>query len=165
MLPSEQDLFYMKEALSEAERAAALGEVPVGAVIVCDGKIVGRGCNLRESGKNVLRHAELCAIEEACKTLGGWRLHRCDLYVTMEPCLMCAGAILHARIKRVIFGAPDEKFGAFGSVANVNELGFTTKTELLGGVCEAESKAMLQSFFAALRQKKKGKEGCCDETH
>ncbi len=158
MSQNEQDLLYMKEALLEAQKAFDLGEVPVGAVVVCDGKIVGRGCNLRESGKNVLRHAELCAIEEACQTLGGWRLHRCDLYVTMEPCLMCAGAILHARIKRVVFGAPDEKFGAFGSVANVNDLGFTTKTELSGGVCEAESKAMLQSFFTALRQKKKEKE-------
>ncbi len=158
-MPNEaQDLDFMQEAFFEAQKAAQMGEVPVGAVVVCDGKIVGRGHNARESEKNVLRHAELCAIDEACRTLGGWRLHRCDIYVTMEPCLMCAGAILHARIRRVIFGARDEKFGAFGSVTDVNTLGFTHQCELTVGVCEAESKALLQSFFVQLRKKRTRKE-------
>ncbi len=159
-MPNEmQDLAFMQEAFKEAQKAADLGEVPVGAVVVCEGKIVGRGHNARESEKNVLRHAEISAIDEACRTLGGWRLHRCEIYVTMEPCLMCAGAILHARIKRVVFGARDEKFGAFGSVTDVNLLGFTHRCELKAGVCEIESKALLQSFFAQLRQKRNRKEG------
>ncbi len=158
---TEQDVMWMQEALHQARIAAELGEVPVGAVVVCDGKIVGRGHNLRERDKNVLHHAEILAIDEACKTLGGWRLHKCDLYVTMEPCLMCAGAILHARIKRTVYGASDEKFGAFGGVTDVNTLGFTNKTELCSGVCAEESKALLQDFFAALRQKRnEKKEGC-----
>ena len=100
---------YMKAALKLAHRAAEEGEVPVGAVVVCDGKIVGRGRNRRETKKNALHHAEIEAIEKACKKLGGWRLHRCDLYVTLEPCPMCAGAIINARIKTVYFGAFDPK--------------------------------------------------------
>lgn len=164
---TESDLQWMQEALKAAQDAANDSEVPVGAVVVCDGKVVGRGRNRREKGKNVLCHAELEAIDQACKTLGGWRLHRCDLYVTMEPCLMCAGAILHARIRRVVYGVPDLKFGAFGSITDVNTLGFTNQTEVLGGVMEEESRALLQAFFADLRQKKKEeREGCaCEDDH
>ena len=102
---------YMKAALKLAHRAAEEGEVPVGAVVVCDGKIVGRGRNRRETKKNALHHAEIEAIEKACKKLGGWRLHRCDLYVTLEPCPMCAGAIINARIKMVYFGARCRRYG------------------------------------------------------
>ncbi len=150
-----EELRYMQAAIEQAKLALAQGEVPVGAVVVCDGVIVGFGYNRREGDKNVLRHAELSAIDMACTTLGGWRLHRCSLYVTMEPCLMCAGAILHARIKRVVYGVADEKYGAFGSVADVNTLGFPNATEVQGGVLADESRALLQTFFLALRQKKK----------
>ncbi len=152
-----QDQIYMTQALNEAALAAEAGEVPVGAVIVCDDRIVGRGRNRREGEKSALAHAELEAIAQACKTLGGWRLHRCTLYVTMEPCIMCAGAILQARIPRVVYGVADLKFGAFGSVTDVNTLGFTTETSLEGGVLAEESKAMLQSFFTRLREKQKEK--------
>ena len=100
---------YMKAALKLAQKAADEGEVPVGAVVVCDGKIVGRGRNRRETKKNALHHAEIEAIEKACKKLGGWRLHRCDLYVTLEPCPMCAGALINSRMKTVYYGAPDPK--------------------------------------------------------
>ena len=110
---------YMKAALKLAHKAAEEGEVPVGAVVVCDGKIVGRGRNRRETKKNALHHAEIEAIEKACKKLGGWRLHRCDLYVTLEPCPMCAGAIINARIKTVYFGAFDPKAGSCGSMINL----------------------------------------------
>ena len=110
---------YMKAALKLAHKAAEEGEVPVGAVVVCDGKIVGRGRNRRETKKNALHHAEIEAIEKACRKLGGWRLHRCDLYVTLEPCPMCAGAIINARIKTVYFGAFDPKAGSCGSMINL----------------------------------------------
>ena len=103
---------YMKAALKLAQKAADEGEVPVGAVVVCDGKIVGRGRNRRETKKNALHHAEIEAIEKACKKLGGWRLHRCDLYVTLEPCPMCAGALINSRMKTVYYGAPDPKAGS-----------------------------------------------------
>lgn len=146
---------YMQAALEQAKLAYAQGEVPVGAVVVCDGVIVGFGYNRRETDKNVLRHAELSAIDMACRTLGGWRLHRCELYVTMEPCLMCAGAILHARIKRVVYGVADEKYGAFGSVTDANALGFPNTTEVQGGVLTEESRTLLQQFFVALRKRKK----------
>ena len=113
---------YMREAISLAEKAFELGEVPVGAVAVWEGKIVGRGMNLRETDKNALRHAEIMAIDEACKNLGGWRLWKCDLYVTLEPCPMCAGAIINSRVKRVIYGASDPKAGSCGSLTNLFEM-------------------------------------------
>ena len=146
---------YMKLALEQASRAAQAGEVPVGAVIVCEGQVISAACNLRESEKCALCHAELDAIRAACKALGGWRLHKCDLYVTLEPCPMCAGAIVNARIKRVIYGAADEKAGAFGSVLNLNDFPLNHKPEILSGVCEAESRALLQTFFLSLREKRK----------
>ena len=144
---------YMKAALKLAHRAAEEGEVPVGAVVVCDGKIVGRGRNRRETKKNALHHAEIEAIEKACKKLGGWRLHRCDLYVTLEPCPMCAGAIINSRIRRVYFGAYDNKAGSFGSVANFNLIPYNHKPEIYGGIMEDECSAMLSEFFKKLRQK------------
>ncbi len=153
------DAEYMKLALQQAEKAAALGEVPVGAVIVQDGVVIAAAYNRREIDKNALSHAEHTAIDIACKTLGGWRLPRCTLYVTLEPCLMCAGAIVHARIDRVVFGTKDEKTGAFGSLTDINTLPLNHHPEVLGGVCEAECKEMLQSFFKNLRQKKKTVKG------
>ena len=145
---------YMREALALAREAAALGEVPVGAVAVWDGKIVGRGMNRRETGKNALCHAEIAAIDEACRTLGGWRLWKCDLYVTLEPCPMCAGAIINARVRRVVYGAKDLKNGVCGSVTNLFELPFNHRPELVSGVLEEECGAVLTEFFKELREKK-----------
>lgn len=146
---------FMLEALKEAQRAAALMETPVGAVIVCDGKIVGRGFNTRETDKNALCHAEIKAINEACQTLGGWRLHRCDLYVTLEPCPMCAGAIINSRIKRVFFGAYDKKAGSFGTKTDLCAMEFNHKPEIYGGIMEKECAKILSDFFAELRKLKK----------
>ena len=146
---------YMKAALRLAAKAAEEGEVPVGAVVVCDGKIVGRGRNRRETKKNALHHAEIEAIEKACKKLGGWRLHRCDLYVTLEPCPMCAGAIINARIKTVYFGARDPKAGSCGSMINLFELPYNHQPELVSGLMEEECAAVLRDFFRELRKKRK----------
>ena len=146
---------YMREALALAKKAFELGEVPVGAVAVWDGKIVGRGMNLRETDKNALRHAEITAIDEACKNLGGWRLWKCDLYVTLEPCPMCAGAIINSRVKRVIYGASDPKAGSCGSLTNLFEMHYNHKPEVVSGVLEEECSALLSEFFAKLREKRK----------
>lgn len=146
------DSEWMREALTLAEEAAADGEVPVGCVVTLGDRIVGRGRNRREKGKSALAHAEVEAIAEACRTLGGWRLWQCTLYVTLEPCPMCAGAILNARIPRVVYGAADEHDGACRSVAHLLELPFHQKPEVVSGVLEDESRKLLQSFFAALRQ-------------
>ena len=146
---------YMREALSLAEKAFELGEVPVGAVAVWEGKIVGRGMNLRETDKNALRHAEVMAIDEACKNLGGWRLWKCDLYVTLEPCPMCAGAIINSRVKRVIYGASDPKAGSCGSLTNLFEMPYNHKPEVVSGVLEKECSEILSRFFARLREKRK----------
>ena len=145
---------FMQAALALAAEAAAEGEVPVGAVVVCDGEIVGTGRNRREYGKNALYHAEIEAIDNACKTLGGWRLHRCDLYVTLEPCPMCAGAIINARIQTVIYGARDPKAGGVGSVTNLFEMPYNHHPEVIAGVMEEECAAMLTRFFKTLREKK-----------
>ncbi len=146
---------YMKEALALARKAFEMGEVPVGAVAVWDGEIVGRGMNLRETDKNALRHAEIMAIDEACKKLGGWRLWKCDLYVTLEPCPMCAGAIINSRVKRVIYGASDPKAGSCGSLTNLFEMPYNHKPEVVSGVLEKECSEILSRFFARLRKKRK----------
>lgn len=148
------DEFFIQKALELAQESALEGEVPVGALVVKDGKIVGTGRNRRELGKNALYHAELEAIDNACKALGGWRLWQCDLYVTLEPCPMCAGAIINSRIKRVVFGAKDYKAGSFGSVADFNTIAYNHKPEIVSGVMEKECAEALSSFFAQLRQKK-----------
>ncbi len=148
------DIFFMNEALRLAEEAAKEGEVPVGAVAVWDGKIVGRGRNRREKDKNALAHAEIEAINEACRTLGGWRLWKCDLYVTLEPCPMCTGAIINSRIKRLIYGASDRKAGSCGSVVNLFDLPYNHKPEIIKGVCEEECSLLLTNFFKILRNKK-----------
>lgn len=143
----------MREALSLAERAASEGEVPVGAVIVYNGEIIASGYNRRESDKNALAHAEIIAIDAACKARGGWRLSGCTLYVTLEPCLMCAGAIVNARIDRVVYALPDPKSGAFGSVTDVSELPVNHHPEVTNGVLAEPCKEVLQSFFKKLRKK------------
>lgn len=147
--------YFMRKALELAKESALEGEVPVGAVVVKDGEIVGTGRNRREIGKNALYHAELEAIDNACKRLGGWRLWQCDLFVTLEPCPMCAGAIINSRIKKVVFGARDSKAGSFGSVANFNELPYNHKPEIISGVLENECSEILSLFFAELRQRRK----------
>ena len=145
------DNTYMREALALAKEAAAEGEVPVGCVIVRGDKIVGRGRNRRETDKNALAHAEIEAINDACKNLGGWRLWDCTLYVTLEPCAMCAGAILNARIKRVVYGASDKKFGAVRSVCSLFSMDFNHHPEVESAVLEEESAQLLQTFFQNLR--------------
>lgn len=151
---TEKDREYIKTALSEAQLAADCGEVPVGAVIVRDGEIIARGRNNREGGKTALGHAEINAISEACKSLRGWHLERCTLYVTLEPCAMCAGAILNAHIDRVVFGAYDKNLGAFGSVINLTDGYPARKCEVEGGVMEEECSSLITSFFKKLREKK-----------
>ena len=148
------DQEYMGLALQEAEKAAQLGEVPIGAVIVRDGEVIARAHNLRETEKNALGHAELLAIDRACKALGGWRLTRCTLYVTLEPCTMCAGAIVNARLPRVVFGARDPRAGACGSVCSLFDMPLGHRPTLTQGVREEECRAILSQFFQQLRKKK-----------
>jgi tRNA(adenine34) deaminase len=145
------DLYFMDEALALAREAAAEGEVPVGCVIVRKGEIVGRGRNRREKGKTALAHAEIEAIGEACARLGGWRLWECTLYVTLEPCPMCAGAIINARIPRVVYGASDSKFGAVGSVCSLFDMRFNHHPVVESGIREAEAAALMTEFFQNLR--------------
>lgn len=150
------DLKFMREALKLAETAGSVGEVPVGCVIVHEGRIIASGYNRRECEQNALAHAEITAIRIACEKIGYWRLCGCDLYVTLEPCAMCAGAIINSRIDRVIFGAWDKKAGAFGSIINLNEYNFNHKPELTGGVLAEQSSAVLSGFFRNLRNLRKG---------
>lgn len=149
--PSEEDIAFMREAMSLAKKAEDIDEVPVGALIVRDGKVIAKAYNTRETSKCATHHAEILAIEEACRTLGGWRLPGCTLYVTMEPCCMCAGAIINARIPRVVFGAPDLRFGAFGSLVNLAEAGLNHKPQILGGVLGDENVEILRSYFKKKR--------------
>ncbi len=146
-----EDRIYMEEALALAREAAADGEVPVGCVIVRRGEIVGRGRNRREAEKSALSHAEIEAIGEACRNLGGWRLWECTLYVTLEPCCMCAGAILNARIPRVVYGASDSKFGAVRSVCSLFDMAFNHHPQVEAGLMEEEAAGLMQAFFRDLR--------------
>ncbi len=149
------DEFFMQEALKEAAKAMELKEVPIGAVIVKDGAVIARGYNLRETSKDPTAHAEILAIREAASVLGGWRLHGCDLYVTIEPCPMCAGAILMARIDRLIVGAMDPKAGAAGSLLNIPEdERFNHQTAIIRGVLEEECSGIMRTFFRELRKNK-----------
>ena len=142
----------MQAALSLAREAAAAGEVPVGAVVVCKGEIVGRGRNRREENHTALAHAEIEAIHQACQALGTWRLAGCQLYVTLEPCPMCAGAILNARVDTVIYGPDDGQAGCLGTAANLLQLPCVHRPEVYRGFCEEECRALLQDFFRALRE-------------
>ena len=146
-----EDLDFMNEALALAREAAAAGEVPVGCVIVRNGEIVGRGRNRREEGKSALAHAELEAISDACARLGGWRLWECTLYVTLEPCPMCAGAIVNARIPRVVYGAKDKKAGSCGSVCDLFSMAYNHHPRVEAGVLENECAQVLTDFFQELR--------------
>ena len=146
---TDQEL--MQTALEEARLAFEAGEVPVGAVIAKDGEIVARAHNLRETGKNALYHAELMAIDKACQALGGWRLWQCELFVTLEPCPMCSGAIINARLDRVVYGARDPKAGCAGSVADLFVMPFNHTPVIRSGILEEECAQLLSDFFAGLR--------------
>ena len=148
---------FMEKALELARQSANEGEVPVGAVIVKDNKIIACGRNRRELGKNALYHAEIEAIDNACKVLGGWRLWQCEMYVTLEPCPMCAGAIINSRIKAVYYGASDNKAGSFGSVVDFNRLPYNHKPEIYAGIMADEAQNLLTEFFYNLRQNKKSR--------
>ena len=152
---NEKDKEYMEMAIEQAKLAAEDGEVPVGAVLVFDGKVVGLGRNRRENAKNALCHAEIEAIHNACQNLSGWRLHKGELYVTLEPCPMCAGAALSARVKRIVYGAPDKTSGALGSTVDLNEHYTLHKAEVERGFMEKECAELLTDFFRDLRKKRK----------
>lgn len=156
-MPLLSDEEYMQEALKLAEKAYSLGEAPIGAVVVkkSTGEIIGRGYNLRETEKSPLAHAEIMALNEASRTLGGWRIIDSILYVTLEPCPMCAGAIINSRIDRVVYGARDYKAGSVGSVINLFELPYNHKPDITAGVLEDECSGILSRFFSELRKRKK----------
>jgi len=149
-----EDISFMELALGLAQESLLEDEVPVGAVVVRNGEVVGTGRNRRELSKNALAHAEIEAIDSACKKLGGWRLWECELYVTLEPCPMCAGAIINSRIRRVVFGAYDKKAGSCSSVINLFTLPYNHIPEVIGGVMERECSELLSEFFKKLRVQK-----------
>lgn len=145
---------YMREAIKQARKAAKIDEVPIGCVIVYDGKIIARGYNRRNTDKSTLAHAEIIAIRKAAKVIGDWRLEDCTMYITLEPCPMCAGAIVQARIPRVVVGAMNPKAGCAGSVINLLQMnGFNHKAELTSGVLVDECRTMLQDFFKEMRKR------------
>ena len=153
-----EDEKFMKEAIKQAKKAEAIGDVPIGCVIVHDGKVIAREYNKRNKDKTVLAHAELLAMKKACKKLGDWRLEDCTMYVTLEPCQMCSGAIVQARIKRVVVGCMNPKAGCAGSILNLLDMKeFNHQVELTTGVLEEECSGMMKQFFKELRQKQKDK--------
>lgn len=153
---NEHDEFYMREAIREAKKAEELNEVPIGAVIVLEGEIISRAHNLRESEQNAIAHAELLAIDQACRKIGSWRLEDADLYVTLEPCPMCSGAIILSRVNRVIYGARDPKGGCAGTLMNLlQDERFNHQCEVVDGVLEDECGQMLTDFFRKIRTRKK----------
>ncbi len=159
MTQEEIDLLHMKAAISAAQYALTLGEVPIGAVLVWDEgtekeQVIAVSHNTRETEKNALGHAECNAIIEACRVLGGWRLHRATLYVTVEPCPMCAGAIINARIKRIVYGAKDDRAGAFSSVLRLQDYPLNHKPEITAGVLEEECASLMRAFFEKLRKQR-----------
>lgn len=152
----DADRLFMKQALEEAQQAALLGEVPIGAVLVYEGKIIARAHNLRETTQNATTHAELLVIQEACKKIGSWRLEDTTLYVTLEPCPMCAGAILQSRVPRVVYGARDQKAGCVDSLYHLlNDERFNHKCNVTEGILAEECGQILTDFFKALRDRKK----------
>lgn len=151
-----EDERYMKEAMKQARKASALGEVPIGCVIVHEGRVIARGYNRRNTDKNTLAHAEITAINRASKVIGDWRLEECTLYVTLEPCQMCAGAIVQARIPKVVMACMNPKAGCAGSVLNILEMPqFNHQAQVIRGVLEEDCSRMLKEFFAGLRQRNK----------
>ncbi|WP_242225254.1 tRNA adenosine(34) deaminase TadA [Bacillus cereus group sp. BfR-BA-01380] len=152
----EQDIYFMKLAIEEAKKAEEIQEVPIGAVVVVDGEVISRAYNLRETEQRSVAHAELLAIDDACKKLGTWRLENATLYVTLEPCPMCAGAIVLSRVKRVVYGAADPKGGCAGTLMNLlTEDRFNHQSEVVAGVLEEECGSLLTNFFRELRKKRK----------
>ncbi|HHW36669.1 MAG TPA: nucleoside deaminase [Bacillales bacterium] len=162
---TSQDELFMKAAIEEAKKAEAIGEVPIGAVIVKDGEIISTAYNLRETRQRAIAHAELLAIDDACQKLGTWRLSETTLYVTLEPCPMCAGAIVLSRVDRVVYGAKDPKGGCAGTLMNLlQEDRFNHTAEVTSGVLEDECAGLLSNFFKGLREKKKQKK-CTNNYH
>lgn len=156
----ESELQYMLLALEEARRAAEVGETPVGAVIVQDGRILGVGHNLVEASKDPTAHGEILALRQACEAVGDWRLPRAALYVTLEPCIMCATALIHARVPRVVYGAPDRRWGGLGSLFDFShDPRINRDIEVISGVMEAEASDLLQQFFSTLRSRTPGRSG------
>lgn len=154
----DKEEYFMKEALKEAKKAYKKMEVPIGAIIVKDNEIISRAHNLRESKKQACAHAEILAIEKACKKLNAWRLENCEMYITLEPCTMCAGAIINSRIKKIYIGAMDEKGGAVGSKINLmKDIKLNHETEVVTGICQVESSELLKEFFKELRKGEKYK--------
>ena len=151
------DLDFMTLAIEQAKISASELEVPVGAIVIRNGEVVSVGRNRRELGKNALAHAEIEAIDLACKKLGGWRLWECEMFVTLEPCPMCTGAIINSRIRRLVFGASDYKAGSCGSVINLFDLPYNHKPEVVSGFMQEECSALLTEFFATLRKSKEQK--------
>ena len=149
-----EDRVWMLEALAEARRAGEIGEVPIGAVVVRDGEVIGRGHNRREIDRDPLAHAEILAIRQAAERVGGWRLTGCTMYVSLEPCAMCAGALVNSRIERLVWGAPDPKAGWCGTLGNlVQDPRLNHRLEMTAGVLEEDSAALLRGFFASLRKR------------
>lgn len=156
MFENHSDEYYMLEAIKEAKNAEKLEEVPIGAVIVLHGKIIARAHNLRETNQSAVSHAELLAIEQACETVGSWRLEDAELFVTLEPCAMCAGAIILARVKRVVYGAADPKGGCAGTFMNLlQDERFNHQSEVVAGVLEQSCGQLLTDFFRSVRERKK----------
>ena len=155
----KEDRRFMRQALTQAKKAAAIGEVPIGCVIVHEGKVIARGYNRRNTDKTVLGHAEISAMKKASKVIGDWRLEECTMYVTLEPCMMCAGAAVQARIPRVVIGAMNRKAGCAGSIYNLlQEPRFNHRAEVVYGILEEESSAMLSGFFKQLRKSRSNPE-------
>ncbi|WP_420489572.1 tRNA adenosine(34) deaminase TadA [Neobacillus niacini] len=155
-IEGNSDEFYMREAINEARKAESLAEVPIGAIIIMDGKVISRAHNLRETNQNAVAHAELLAIEQACQETGSWRLENATLYVTLEPCAMCSGAIILSRVKRVVYGAADPKGGCAGTFMNLlQDQRFNHQCEVVSGVLAAECGQLLSDFFRQLREKRK----------
>ncbi len=157
LLPRDSDVHWMRKALRLAAAAADCDEVPIGALVVRDGQVIAEAYNTRETDKCATHHAEILAIERACRALGGWRLPRCTLYVTLEPCPMCAGAVINSRIERVVFGAYDKKAGAYGSMTDLAALPFNHIPAVCGGVLEAECKELLSTYFKGKRTEEKAR--------
>lgn len=149
------DEYYMRQALKEALKADKIDEVPIGCVIVLDGKIIARGYNKREKLENSLAHAEIVAINKACKKINSWRLEDATMYITLEPCVMCSGAIIQSRIKKVIYGAYDYRFGAHKSIINLFDVKFNHQVDIKGGLLEEECSNLIKNFFKRLRVEKK----------
>ena len=148
------DQYYMELALEEAKKAADMGEVPIGAIVVKDNQIIGRGFNQRLTSNHVFAHAEMMAIDQACQTLGDWRLEGCSLYVTVEPCAMCSGTMIQARLSRLVYGTTEPKFGAHQSIVRLFDADFNHKVEITSGVLATESSNLLKKYYQQLRKQK-----------